>query len=176
MKDTILFTAIVLAAVVLHLLLQHNVFSIFLLPVGLSLMLPYIKPSSPIILLTLIVFFELFTTMPPGVITMAVVTPFLIRALASHTAADFSIRFFSLLTGTAWLQLTILTLLPLVLLSFKTGEWDYTLAQLPIVPLLSMAITIPIVSFIVITIWQEILLPDQATASAPVTLKTKRRS
>lgn len=113
-RDVSVAVVLTLIGTILHVTLRQNTISLTPLPLLLSVCMVWLLPTPGYYLLALAVTSELFSWLPPGVMSAVTVIPMLIYRLRRATEVDISFTFTMLLITSVTLQVLVLAL-PLVL-------------------------------------------------------------
>jgi hypothetical protein len=153
-----IFSAIVVLAFFLHAAFQHNLMSLFIWPLGIAALLPYTISTSALALMSLVVASELLATLPPGIMTAAVFTPYIIRRIFPKVETGISLPFLALMAGTVAAQLLILVIAQSVFWSWQWPiVWSDVWYGLPLIPLSYVLAFTTVVVFSLAILWREIM-------------------
>lgn len=122
-------------------LLTRQTLSYAPLPVLLPLLLAWIIPHPARYLVPLAIISELLTPQLPGVLTLTILTPLLIRRATPRRDVDISVRYVLTLAATVLLQLLILIAPDLIRASLLHNNPALLFVQLPWRPLLWATLT-----------------------------------
>jgi hypothetical protein len=129
-------------------LVLHTVSDVSSLVLVLPALISFTTTTPLPYLIGVIVAAELWSLQPPGIMTIVVLTPWLILRLFKRARVDFSVSFFLFVTATVLLQFVIL-LVPEVFRRWRFEHWSLlsagdalALIQWPIVPWLLVPIGI----------------------------------
>ncbi len=78
----------------LHVYIHHDTASLFLAPVGISILLASINPAPMVLILIVALFFELISTLPFGTIFILFAIPFIIQWIVRLSVTGISWKFF----------------------------------------------------------------------------------
>ncbi len=138
----------------LHVMLKNFLFSFYLLPVGLSLLLANILPNYSLPLFTLIIAGELFSAQIPGVITVVTIIPYGMRTIFKNVSPGLSWPSFVLTIVTCALQIGTL-LVGNLFTSSRPLSLASAWSQLPVWPYVVAVILTGSVTWGMITLWEE---------------------
>lgn len=149
----LLFTAVVTS---LHLWLHNDLVSLVVAPLAIAALLPYTMAESLWLLLILIGTAELFTGLPVGIMTAAIIVPFLHKRLFATTepAPTFSFFLVVMLIIASQLGLVVLGLLLEASTPVSSALWQ----RLPLHHLALSLIATSMVVFAAAVVWHEIVL------------------
>ena len=155
----------------LHIFAHNNLISFIIFPVALAAVLPYTYASSLPLTLGLILFAELFTTLPPGVMTLVVIAPLLLRRFFPLTEVDITLRYFTLIATTIAIQIFIIVVAIFLSLRFQDEmTWKAVLGNFPWITAGISWLATSAVTYILAIAWRDITPPD--TYTSPPKLRT----
>ena len=108
-KSTRYMITIIVIAIVLHVWLQNNLFSFFLAPIALATIFAYARKLPSMAVPLLVILSELFSTLPPGVITLVILVPFGMKYVLSRVEMNVTISFYLAIVGIVAIQLFVMT-------------------------------------------------------------------
>lgn len=158
-------TGLTILAVLLHTMVQKNLVSLLPLPVFLSTLLVWLLPAPGYFLIVLAVAGELLSGLPPGIMTLIVVTPNLIFHWRGYIQADVSFSFFLLLLATFTLQLGALALAHLWPIFSGNNTWQQLVQVLPWQLIAFMVLLNTTAAWIVCVATQRLSPPDYHSSS-----------
>ena len=148
--------ALLILAVAMHVFVHIHLVVLVPFHIFLSTCLAWLlqKPFSS--LLALAILLELFSALPFGTITIAVLIPYLLKKVAVRVEADISFSFLTLLLVTAVAQTAVTT--------FPAWAWGgINITRIQTLPWLMLGLAILITTlaqFAAILFWQNWLMPD----------------
>ena len=151
-----------------HLFVTQGLFSLLPGPLVLALIITYTTPGSLRLLLFLAVVSELFSTLPPGSLAVAMLAPYLVAKIPGRPAADVTVWFFLFTVFTSCLQISILTFG----LFFQTHpatliQWFDDIAYFIPSAIPWIVASVSIASFVAIAFWQEVIMPLRPRRTIP---------
>ncbi len=153
-----LFTGVIVS---MHLLLHNDLASFVIAPLAIAALLPFTMAESLWLLVSLLLIAELFSGLPVGIMSVAILVPFVYRRLLANTEPALSISFFLSVTLIVVSQLALVTV---GLLLEATNHASFAIWQQ--LPLKSLVITFLVTSMIVFAaavVWHKILLLQPKT-------------
>ncbi len=138
-------------------LLHNQTFSLFLFPVLVATLLPY--TYQPVWLTgSLILLAELLSTLPPGVMAIVIISPWLIRKIFSSVPIGISGTFYLLIGGTVAINLLILSIATLLSTSNLQlrNFWNY----LPYIPIIQTFFATSLMAYALLILWDETIPRD----------------
>lgn len=159
-----LVICVIILLALLHMYAHNNLISFVMFPLALAAVLPYTYASSLTLTLGLIIISELFTSLPPGVMTLVVILPLILRRFFPHTEIDITIRFFTLIATTVGLQLiAIIVTLGISLRIQEDIAWFDILMSLPWMSAFISWLATSGITYILSIAWRDITPPDVYT-------------
>lgn len=122
---------ITIAALFAHTSIRHNLVSLLPLPLLLSTTLVWTTSSPGYYLAALAIAGELLGGLPPGIMTILVLTPFFVFRLRRQIQVDISFSYVGLLIITTLVQLLLLSLPHLLLFLLAAPTWAALPAVIP---------------------------------------------
>ncbi|MEX0650019.1 MAG: hypothetical protein WD200_03395 [Candidatus Andersenbacteria bacterium] len=173
-KYLFLFVVIAVASIV-HFTLQDYLTSYIIAPLALATFLAYtLAPVSVVV--SLVIIAELFSFLPPGLMTVAIIAPFGFRRLFSLVEPGLSGTFLSLVGGITCLQALIIGVAPLVPLWQTIEEWQLVWLTLPFRLLFTNIAGTTFVLFAMIILWYEAFPLQQDAVSRKLVSSKRLRS
>lgn len=160
----LLWVGVLSIAILLHLFSQHQLFSLISLPLVLSLMAAFSLKQSWTFLVPLIIACELFSSLPPGVMTIILLIPAIIHSF-TYATPNLSFSFLGLVTGIVSLQVILLALSNALRILSATGNTFSSISfQLFPVYIPLIIIMTSLISFGLTVAYQE-LMPNESLSS-----------
>jgi len=152
----LLLTGFFVLAALAH-LIHNSMASLFLFPVLVAVILPY--SYQPTWLTgTLVIFSELLSTLPPGVMMIVIISPWLIRKIFSSVDVSLSGTFYLLIGGTvAWELLVMTTSTVLTSNSGIPLSFQDAFVSVPVGPIIQTFFATSLLAYAMLILWNEII-------------------
>lgn len=156
-REILFIAGVVVLAAWAHSVLRYGTFSVLLLPIFVSILVTYVASVPTYYLLILAVIAELYSSFPPGVMTLVVLVPWLVRSVMRERQPTLSFTFLVKIVVTVILQLAILSAIEVINLALLPEmDWMSALGQIPVRVLAIIVLVTGAVTYAAAILWQEI--------------------
>lgn len=160
-------------SLLLHIGIHNNLVSFVIAPFVIATLLAYTLPSAPL-LFGLVLLTEMLSTLPPGIMTLALAIPFIIHRIFPGKLPQISLPFYLLVVSITLLQaifVGIVSLVPVLQASTLQDVWQ----AVPVWPLVLAIGGTSTVSFVLLILWYELFPPQQEASLSTLNTPIRQR-